>query len=147
MEHLLTELNSINDFYQDIKDAHIDRTTKIFDRAVKYLFDNTKVKFIAWNQFAPYFNDGDPCEFSIYSLSFHYYEYDSSKDIEQYGCILNEDGSIKSIDEDNVKDEILNTFLSVFRNIDETYFKNRFGDDNTVIITPTHILLLECEHD
>lgn len=147
MKHLLTELESLNDFYQDIKDAHTDRTTKIFDNAVKCLFDNTEVKFIVWNQFAPYFNDGDPCEFSVRSLSFHYYVYDGRDNIDQYGINLNDDRSIKSIDEDSATDKILVDFLSIFRNINETYFKDRFDDDATVIISPTCVILLECEHD
>ena len=40
---------------------------EVFPKEVQALFDRHPVlEFVSWTQYAPYFNDGDPCTFSVH---------------------------------------------------------------------------------
>jgi len=49
-----------------LKKEMLDASNKIFTDLTKTIFeDHPKVKSFGWNQFTPYFNDGDTCYFCV----------------------------------------------------------------------------------
>lgn len=54
--------NFENKINEAIKASGPEMVTKL----TKTVFDNPGVESIQWDQYTPYFNDGDPCEFSVH---------------------------------------------------------------------------------
>jgi hypothetical protein len=118
-----------------------------------------EVKAITWTQYAPYFNDGDPCYFSVHEMNFKLSN-DAKiaagaklEDIE-----VDEDYDDEDEDYDFWESDIpysdktsalakaqtdLNTFADKFQNI----FEKAFGDDCAVIATRDGFETREYNHD
>lgn len=61
--NLQTLLNTI----QESKDLIRTKGQEALGQAFKDFFDSCpEVRIVCWQQYAPYFNDGDPCEFSVH---------------------------------------------------------------------------------
>lgn len=69
-----TVLSRVNDLKESIKKFQEETKKKnetFFKDAVKFLFDEYPVlENFSWNQYTPYFNDGDECVFSVNRYSF-----------------------------------------------------------------------------
>jgi len=59
--------NKAQETYQkaldDVKEKHVKKAFKVFLEA------HPEIKCIFWSQYTPYFNDGDPCTFSVHEPS------------------------------------------------------------------------------
>ncbi len=91
-----------------------------------------KIKRIEWNQYTPYFNDGDSCEFQCHI------EYPTFYSDE------NEDKDESSFEPDNA---IGKEWRKLVGNIDEDIFLQAYGDHMTVVITKTGVSTKDCQHD
>ena len=90
-----------------------------------------EVKTVVWEQYTPYFNDGDPCVFRVYDPSF------SSKLPEEIKGDMNEYG--------NSEDGWLDTYKNRSNNPAFEYFRENFaraevvleslGDHSRVLVT------------
>jgi len=60
-------------------------TEKLKEFFVKFWEENPAIKAVTWNQYAPYFNDGDPCEFSVNDPYFTNAEGKDLEDITSWG--------------------------------------------------------------
>lgn len=57
--------------YNDFRSAFQKRAQEKFKEVFKEFWnENPGINSVVWTQYAPYFNDGDPCVFGIHSLTF-----------------------------------------------------------------------------
>lgn len=150
---------------------------KDFAPMLKPLFEKSegKIKSISWNQYTPYFNDGDECTFSVhadldYSLklngsSFEDYEeenrlfgspkYAMKKYLEgeqvyqEWITRYPEDALNPDTKEEDLKlYKIAQEFESILNSIDDEFFKDLFGDHVEVIVNESGAIEVEeYEHD
>lgn len=77
-------LNDIAKAKADLQKVISQQGKLLIDQAIKPVFDNNpSVKKIIWNQYTPYFMDGDPCVFGLSELVLQVEE-DSTPNREQY---------------------------------------------------------------
>ncbi len=144
-----------------LKKEMLDASNKIFTDLTKTIFeDHPKVKSFGWNQYTPYFNDGETCEFSanIDYIQINGEPVDESDWINEtkitnYGTWNREKREyegrteVPNLDYDPelaaASDEI-REFLS---NFDEDFFMSQFGDHAEVTITAEGVSIDEYEHD
>jgi len=144
-----------------LKKEMLEASNKIFTDLTKTIFeDHPKVKSFGWNQFTPYFNDGETCEFSanIDYIQINGEPVDESDWINEtkitnYGTWNREKREyegrteVPNLDYDPelaaASDEI-REFLS---NFDEDFFMSQFGDHAEVTITAEGVSIDEYEHD
>lgn len=67
---MTNKINKVQELNATIKELNNQRQQLINDgiinELIKPLFDNLPdIKMVAWTQYTPYFNDGDPCEFHV----------------------------------------------------------------------------------
>jgi hypothetical protein len=87
--------NSIDTFIAEFakiqEQFKLDAQVKLKEVFSEFWEKNPGIKTVLWTQYAPYFNDGDPCEFGVNDASFtnaegadvddiHYEEYDGDKE-------------------------------------------------------------------
>lgn len=64
----LTNLTNLIETFNAQKKVVQDQAKSLFLEASKELFDEfPELVSFGWEQYAPYFNDGDPCHFSVYA--------------------------------------------------------------------------------
>ena len=144
-----------------MKKEMLEASNKIFTELTKTIFeDHPKVKSFGWNQYTPYFNDGDSCTFSA-NTDYIYINGDCVDDSEcinetiitNYGTWNREkkvyEGRTEvpnlNYDSELVKanDEI-KEFLC---NFDEEFFMSQFGDHAEITVTAEGVSVDEYEHD
>jgi hypothetical protein len=137
-------------------------TEEEMGKVFKELFaKHPDVKGVAWSQFAPYFNDGSACIFSVhepyatleevtqdvldntsggYGVSCEYDE-ETKEGARWFG----DDGDYEVSEEEQAK---LEAFIKDFNDIMiEDLFQRAFGEDTFIIVTPNGITIGEAEHD
>jgi hypothetical protein len=144
-----------------LKKEMLEASNKIFTDLTKTIFeDHPKVKSFGWNQFTPYFNDGETCEFSanvdyiqINNEPVDESDWINETKITNWGTFNREKRQYEgrtevpnfNYDPELVKacDEI-REFL---RNFDNDFFMSQFGDHAEVTITAEGVSVDEYEHD
>ena len=144
-----------------MKKEMLEASNKIFTELTKTIFeDHPKVKSFGWNQYTPYFNDGDTCEFSP-NVDYIYINGDNVDDsdwinetiITNYGNWNREEKVYKNrtevpnlnYDSELVKaNDDIKEFL---RNFDNDFFMSQFGDHAEVTVTAEGVSVDEYEHD
>ena len=111
--------------------------------ALKSLFeDHPSLTAVSWTQYTPYFNDGEPCEFGVHSLSFRTTE--TAEDAEDDEG--NEGWDYIPYGEDNQTD--LTRALKKFAKLrDEDIMLECFGDHVQVTATRDGVEVEEYSHD
>lgn len=137
-----------------------EKMAKVF----KELFvKHPDVKGVAWSQWAPYFNDGEACTFSVHdpsatleevtdeiaaSLNICYgvscdYDEETKEGARWYGGDVDDDHTFT--EEETAK---LDAFLKDFNTLKiEDLFERAFGGDSTILVTPNGIVIGQAEHD
>ena len=139
----------------------LEASNKIFTDLTKTIFEeNPKVKSFGWNQYTPYFNDGETCTFSantdyiyVNGVSVDESDWISETKITNYGTWNREKREYEgrtevpnlNYDPELVKssDEI-REFL---RNFDEDFFMSQFGDHAEITVTVDGVSVDEYEHE
>jgi len=121
--------SSINDLHEQIK----TESQKSFKEAVQELFEKYPgLKTFSWNQYTPYFCDGDPCHFHVNDWSIKINggptEYDEESAIAWY--------------DDAEKD-----VRSILNAINDSVFETMFGDHCEVTVSKNDITVEEYSHD
>ena len=121
-------------------------TEKLKEFFVEFWEKNPAIKAVTWNQYAPYFNDGEACEFSVNDPSFtnaegkdledinSWGEYDGERDdiwsdysfTSQYGGVIPE--GVDPVSTDSLSSLLTSEAL-------KPIMEATFGPDNTVIAT------------
>lgn len=122
----------------------------LFAASIKEFFENhPTVEAIRWDQYAPYFNDGDPCVFSVNEVTVLLSD--------KVGVEIDEDADEDDYDEDNfvysygLKDDKLEKAISElnddFSEI-EDFLEKKFGSDSRITINKSgEATIDECDHD
>lgn len=94
-EKLLKEQNELKQKFQKEGQA-------LFKDAFLEFFDkNPNINAVMWNQYTPYFNDGDECVFSVGGLCFTNAKDDGLDDVRSYGEYEGENETIWAADGTN----------------------------------------------
>lgn len=171
MSALLKELQTKTAEINDIKAKLIEELRPSFKSIFESFFDKYKdVTGVRWKQYTPYFNDGEPCEFSVHSLE--YLRNDAKDDDGDYedGWMLaasswlfenphdDKDGykarRRKELSEPWGSEEKYVEFNNDFnelddaiQNIPEDVMQDLFGDHAEIIVTRDGIEVEEYSHD
>lgn len=82
---MATTIQEIREAKQKYLTMVQDEGKAILKKTFKEFFDASPgVKAVTWRQYTPYFNDGDPCEFSAHDFEL-VFKGDASKEDEGYG--------------------------------------------------------------
>jgi len=82
MSELQTKFDELLEKQRALKAEFQQTAQQLFKETTKVFFtENPGVKAIVWNQYTPYFNDGDTCEFSVNEPCFTNAEGDDLDDI------------------------------------------------------------------
>ncbi|TXH11329.1 MAG: hypothetical protein E6R04_01745 [Spirochaetes bacterium] len=90
------EIKSKIEEVKALRKTYLDKLSDAFEDVLKSLageiFErDAGIKGISWVQYTPYFNDGDPCTFSIYDAQFCM----SPEDVEQNETFLSPESEIE----------------------------------------------------
>lgn len=111
----------------------------------QFLKDNPEVKSVAWSQYTPYFNDGEPCVFRIQGIYFMKIE------LEDFNFdVLEGDEQIRTWrKEDGVSESTYNACVELEKMLGgaEEVLEAVFGDHVYVIVTNKGVDVQEYEHD
>lgn len=90
------------------------------------------VKNVRWTQYTPYFNDGDPCEFSTNAgyADINWDGEDDEDDEEEE----NEEAETTKAEAVEVPEEAEGEFQDVLSSIDDSFYKDLFGDHVEVTV-------------
>ncbi len=120
--------NKMKEMQDDIKKYGQESLKELF---IKFFEDNPTIEAIKWDQYIPYFNDGDPCVFEIYEPNVKvignpeweevYYE-DKYKHIKKW-WVENTSGELEQI------------------------YETIFGSHSTIIVTRDGFDIEECDHE
>ena len=94
---------------------------------------------ITWNQFTPYFNDGDSCTFGVGDPSFYLVgeEPEDKYDESFFACYRGKsyDKSYNKIVDDQKLAAIGDDIGTLFKALDEDAFHDAYGDHQSVTVT------------
>lgn len=160
LRDLEEKTKEINQIKEDLMSKLRPKLQGIFkDFLEKY----PQIKYIQWQQYTPYFNDGEECVFHVYDLhaftehedecdyegSFPIYDFYFERSSDHHNTEL--DALINVFDCD---DETLKTINSEFESISEAFEKipedimrDLFGDHSQVTVTTKGISTEEYDHE
>lgn len=100
---------------------------------------------IAWVQYAPHFNDGEPCEFSVREILYNTEEFDVNN-VPPYAEPTWDRETDTYIENGwkYVNDEtpiLVREFVCNIQSLDDNLMQELFGYDSQIVITPTEILV------
>jgi len=144
-----------------LKKEMVEASNKIFTELTKSIFEeNPKLQSFGWNQYTPYFNDGDTCTFSA-NTDYIYINGDSVDEadwisetkITNYGT-WNRDKrqyegrtEVPNLDYDPELSKVNDEIKEFLRNFDNDFFMSQFGDHAEITITAEGVSVDEYEHD
>jgi hypothetical protein len=101
---------------------------------------NPKIVAIAWTQYTPYFNDGDPCEFSVHDFEAanRMPEGEVDEDDDDLGYEFLSSWSLKGPSAEALR--------SLERAASDDIFLAAFGDHARVVATPDGFHVTEYDH-
>lgn len=153
LEKIKAELTA----FEEKKKAFVEDLRKEFPSMFKELFDRCeRIESFSWNQFTPYFNDGDTCEFRV-NCDYPYVNGEYIDEHEWYswktGYFLKGDPEYKNLFENEPELDkeaclCVEEFKGILGSIPEEFMKDLFGDHATVTMTRNGgVSVDECRHD
>jgi len=144
-----------------LKKEMLEASNKIFTDLTKTIFeDHPKVESFGWNQFTPYFNDGDTCYFSVNTdyiqingESVDESDWINETKITNYGTWNREKREyegrteVPNLDYDSELAKAADEIREFLRNFDNDFFLSQFGDHAEITITAEGVSVDEYEHD
>ena len=144
-----------------LKEEMLEESNKIFTELTKTIFeDHPKVKSFGWNQYTPYFNDGETCTFSanvdyiyINGICVDDSDWISEETITNYGTWNQETKKyegrteVSNLNYDSELVKANDEIREFLYNFDEDFFMAQFGDHAKVTVTEEGVSVDEYEHD
>ena len=138
-----TLLSEFNQYKQEFQSQAQKKFKEYF---IEFWEKNPAVKAVIWTQYAPYFNDSDPCTFKVHTANFTNAEGDDLSDISLWGEYYGENESIwcdyqfggtRSLPKpDGVDEESTEQLSGLIRSSEmESVMEMMFGSDSKVIAT------------
>jgi hypothetical protein len=132
-------IQEYNDFLNEFTKKATEKLKEVFN---EFWDCNPEIKVVTWTQYAPYFNDGDACVFSVNDLTFS--NATDPDDIADLGWGDYDGGTegvwatsswgsdeIPGVDKDSLK--TLSTFIQ--SDAMESVLQNTLGGDNRIVVT------------
>lgn len=157
-DNLFDDIKKSADELAELRKAHIEKSQAVLKSAFKALFEKyPDVRAVVWCQYTPYFNDGEPCVFSVGDLSV--------LDKKGYKTWKDEDGSAWAAEEYAISEwnynqadfnstitkeqakEIRDFISHLKRAIDDDVFEEMFGDHVEIVATRKGFEVTEFHHD
>lgn len=153
---MFEELKQMNAELETLKKDHLERSKAMFTKVTSLLFDkHPALESFGWNQYTPYFNDGDECVFSantsypkINGDDADEMDYDKER-VTDYGAKeVNGSRPQKKNEHYNPALAAAQTDVEEFlENIDDSVLRDLFGDHVEVTVTKEGTSVDEYEHD
>lgn len=156
---MFEELKQMNAELEELKAKHLERSKEMFTKVAGLLFQkHPKLKSFGWNQYTPYFNDGEECVFSAnidepdingengYDINFGD-EFVTDYSAKEKDPITKEWPKIKNKSFDLELDAAHADVKEFLSNIDESVLRDLFGDHVEVTVTAEGTETEEHEHD
>lgn len=146
-----SEIVAISEQYNEAKKKMADKLQVVFNESFKQFWkDNPNIAAIAWEQYTPYFNDGDACIFRVgdlYAMSKDGYEKykDEGGYPEEYSLYHGDDDLQGNATEEDI--DKANKFMDDLAKIPDEVYEAMFGDHARVVATPEGFDVQEFEHD
>ena len=156
----MSEFN-INEIMKELKDLQTrfeNESKHVFGKVMKKFFESfPEVERIVWTQYTPYFNDGDPCEFTIGEMFFvpHNIKDEDGEEIEPE-CMNNYDWDEYSFSTYNESGDPLkpseelgdamSDVESMLYDV-EDFLRSSLGEHIEITVTKDGIETTEYEHD
>lgn len=150
IQKLRSSIKELNQKIQDLAQNEFKEVWKEFFQAFP------QVRAVGWTQYAPSWNDGDACTFSIHGIYYTTQTINLDSKSLQRGHFEDYDDE----DEETARTtqvewkyvgygiEKLEQTLQEIEELDDSLFQNAFGESTVVIVTPTTIHTFEYnEHD
>lgn len=147
----MKKLNGFLKSMKSLREKMEEEGKKLLNETFRELFEKyPELDAIGWTQYAPYFNDGEPCEFSVHSASYR---------LKSDGEPLTEDDISSHFDgllphsaySDNKKSPLHSDIYQLSEAIQsmEDVVRSMFGDDNGVVVikNKVHVVDLSGAHD
>lgn len=161
IDEMISEIKEKQLEIDKLKKELNEKQAETFSHGVKKLFEKSeKLTSFSWNQYTPYFNDGDTCYFSVntdYLVINGEHEDDANwineKKVISWGTYNREkkayEGRIEQDNPDYDKElaeavDAVKRFLSIF---DNDFYQSQFGDHVEVTVTKNGIQTDDYEHD
>lgn len=139
------------EFKETIKEAK-KKSKELFSDAFaelsKDLFDeNPRLIKFSWTQYTPYFNDGDPCYFSVHNdsdcIELTVLDTDGDPEIfERY-----EHPYEPETDEEKFRNNLLEKITNFLSNFDEEDLESAFGEGEVIVKRKGNVETEEYSHD
>jgi hypothetical protein len=155
----MSKLSNLIDQVNAAKVAFKEQGLELIKAEAKEFFEkNPDIQALSWVQYAPYFNDGDACEFSVHeivaSTGLADDEDDESFDPEVHdpeeffeGLHYGEAPGVVNYYGSHPKHAGAREFVDLLQNIPEDVMRDLFGDDSKVLITRAGIQVDDYDHD
>ena len=161
LEEKIKLLRIKNSEIYDLKNDVFDLSKDVFDDWCKTVFEKyPKVESFGWNQYTPYFNDGDTCTFSAntdyISINGEYAddaEWMGETIVTNWGTYNREtkvyDGKVEIPNEKHDSElesasEDIRNFLQTF---DDEFYIRKFGDHSEITVTKEGVEVDDYDHD
>lgn len=147
MPKLFDELTALKKAYDDkLASAGEDAVKEVF----KEFFDtHSNVESVYWTQYTPYFNDGDPCYFSVHDFHLSLSDEESGEDEddedEDYDDYEMSAWSLSRSNDEKLKK--LGEDLGNLSDIPDDVLEQVFGDHCKVVATRDGFDVREYSHD
>lgn len=135
----MTRFDELNEELRNIKNQYRWEMHTLFKKeAEKLLKEYPKVPNFGWTQYAPYFNDGEPCYFSVHADDIYIdgmcIEYEHSEAFEDY------------FDSEKEFDEFCVKAMNLVNEVDEDTMESMFGHGLVVVHRNGQITTEDCDH-
>lgn len=120
---------------------------KLFKQSAEIFFQQfPEVESFRWTQYTPYFNDGEPCVFSVHDwYTVNLTNGDQLEDV-YYSEYLNRRNA-EAGNEPDLETRVANTLHDLLGEVDEDTMLALFGDHAQVIVSRNGIDVEEYDHD
>lgn len=146
----VTELKKLNEDYLQQKKELMLKTRTLFDKAMVEVFDRyTDLQSFGWNQYTPYFNDGDECTFSanIDCLDINGVNYYDMDDVQKTKWDSGTRTQIPNPNFNADKSAMIDEIKSILGTVDEEFLKEAYGDHVEVVVSREGSDVSDYEHD
>lgn len=152
MDNYLNRIQEVTDAYEAAKEILVEDLGKELANIFKQIVANSKrIHYFRFNQYAPHFNDGDPCEFESnhqYGGFFGFLENDVEYEDAEFG---EDDAIIEYADFDTTDDDLacMKKFKAILKDIPLDFYLDAFGQSSEITFERNGSFYLDdnYEHD
>lgn len=140
---MLSELQNLAERAEQLRKQFIEDAKAALTPALQQVFtDHPEIKAYGWAQYTPYFNDGEPCEFSVNDI---YVSTSDEREDSFYGDGWTDGyGDAQGVSPEGLAK--LGALQKTFGSMEEV-LKDAFGDHVRVIVTRDGVDVDEYDHD